>query len=91
MSYTLHFTTQAVKDVATIKKSNAKMYSKLKCLLEELIEHPYTGTGKPERMKHDYASCHSRRITHKHRLVYKILEEKVEVLVVSAYGHYYDK
>ncbi len=34
---------------------------------------------------------YSRRISHKHRLVYQILEEKVIVLVLAAQGHYGDK
>jgi len=37
-------------------------------LLDELIDHPTTGTGKPKKMK--YADCSSRRITQKHRFVY---------------------
>ncbi|MBQ3657914.1 MAG: type II toxin-antitoxin system YoeB family toxin [Bacteroidales bacterium] len=33
----------------------------------------------------------SRRITDKHRLVYRIFETEVFVEVISAYGHYSDK
>ena len=33
----------------------------------------------------------SRRITKKHRLVYRIYENNVVVLVLRAYGHYDDK
>jgi toxin YoeB len=58
-------------------------------LLDELIEHPATGTGKPEKMK--YADCYSRRITKKHRLVYSIDNDKIVVLVLSASGHNDDK
>ncbi|MCQ2172268.1 MAG: type II toxin-antitoxin system YoeB family toxin [Bacteroidales bacterium] len=31
---------------------------------------------------------YSRRITSEHRLVYKIYDDVVEVLVLSAFGHY---
>ena len=33
----------------------------------------------------------SRRITDKHRLVYEIHKDKIDVLIVNAYGHYNDK
>ena len=33
----------------------------------------------------------SRELTKKHRLVYRIYENEVLVLVISAYGHYNDK
>jgi toxin YoeB len=33
----------------------------------------------------------SRRISQKHRLVYRIFDTEVLVLVLSAYGHYDDK
>jgi len=53
--------------------------------------HPRTGTGQPEKLKHDLEGLYSRRINRKHRLVYNIKEEIVTVIVLSAYSHYGDK
>jgi len=39
----------------------------------------------------DRAGQWSRRISQKHRLIYMIDNEKVIVLLLSAYGHYDDK
>ncbi|WP_420836610.1 Txe/YoeB family addiction module toxin [Arcticibacter tournemirensis] len=64
---------------------------KLEKLLLELREHPKTGTGKPQLKKYTLSGFYSRRISHKHRLVYQILEEKVIVLILAAQGHYGDK
>ena len=66
-------------------------YSGLKRLLEELMDHPQIGTGKPEQLKGDRAGQWSRRITKKHRLIYTINDTEVLVLVLSSYGHYDDK
>ncbi|MBR5729100.1 MAG: type II toxin-antitoxin system YoeB family toxin [Prevotella sp.] len=33
----------------------------------------------------------NRRISQKHRLIYDIFEDVVQVIVLSAYGHYGDK
>ncbi len=59
--------------------------------LDELTEHPTTGTGKPEVLKFGLSGFYSRRITQKHRLVYKVDNEQIIVLIISAIGHYIDK
>lgn len=46
MSYKLRFTSNAVKDIQRHKKSgDKKLLQKIELLLEELKEHPKTGTG----------------------------------------------
>jgi len=55
-------------------------------LLEEISEHPFTGTGKPEALKHDLAGKWSRRINQEHRLIYEVKDN--EIIVVSLKGHY---
>ena len=89
--YSIEFTSTAAKDVLKLQKSEHRAYVKLEALLKELREHPTTGTGKPEPLKGDRSGQWSRRISQKHRLIYQIEEEKVTVLVLSAYGHYEDK
>jgi toxin YoeB len=54
--------------------------------LEELTEHPFTGTGKPEPLKPDLAGMWSRRINREHRLIYEV--EENTVFVLSAKEHY---
>jgi toxin YoeB len=53
-TYRLIVKETAEKDLFKIKKSgNQKSFSKIIKILEELKEHPYTGTGKPEPLKHN--------------------------------------
>ncbi len=88
MAYLLSFSNQASKDIDFHKKSGNKvLLKKLLVLLEELSEHPTTGTGKPEQLKHNLAGYWSRRIDQEHRLVYKIMENNI-VRIYSAKGHY---
>ena len=91
MSYTIQLSPDAIKDLAKLRKSEPKAFGKALDLIDELREHPRTGTGKPEPLSGDRAGQWSRRITQKHRLVYSIEDEIVQVYVVSAYGHYGDK
>lgn len=92
MSYTLDFSKTALADIDKHKKSGDKVIlKKIERLLNELMEHPLTGTGQPEMLKHNLAGLYSRRINKKHRLVYSINEQVVTVYVLSAYTHYGDK
>ena len=86
MSYHLDFTDSAKKDISFFKKSgNKAILKKLFLLLTEISEHPYTGTGKPEALKHQLSGCWSRRIDKEHRLVYEVLDDAI--LILSAKGH----
>ena len=86
--YTIVFTEDAKKDLKELNKKAPQAVSKLSKLLDEVREHPRTGTGQVEQLKGYDGSVYSRRITKEHRLVYKIYDEVVEVLVLSTFGHY---
>ena len=48
MAYKIQYYRQALLDAARLKRDEPKAYEKLKKLEKELMEHPKTGTGKPE-------------------------------------------
>lgn len=92
MSYTLQLTADALEDIEYLKKAGDKAtLKKLAILFEELTAHPRTGTGQPEELKYNFSGCWSRRINAKHRLVYRIEDEQVTVIILFARGHYKDK
>jgi len=49
-------------------------------LIKEVQRDPFTGTGKPEPLKHALSGCWSRRIDQEHRLVYQVREDKIRIL-----------
>ncbi len=88
MKYRLDFTEQSLEDIDFHKKSgNKAVLKKLKQLLEELTEHPFTGTGKPEALKHNLSGLWSRRINQEHRLIYEVMGDTI-VIILAAKGHY---
>ena len=89
--YKVILSPKALADAGRLKLSEPKAYQKLVGFIEELKEHPKTGTGHPEPLKGKPEGRWSRQITKKHRLVYRIYETEVYVDVLSAYGHYDDK
>ena len=86
--YTIVFTEDAKKDLKELNRKAPQAVLKLSRLLDEVREHPRTGPGQVEQLKGYDGSVYSRRITKEHRLVYKIYDEVVEVLVLSTFGHY---
>lgn len=87
MSYNLEFSKQATKDIDFHKKSgNKAVTKKILILLNEMTVDPFSGTGKPEQLKHNLSGYWSRRINSEHRLVYKVIEKNIRIY--SAKGHY---
>ena len=59
-------------DKATLKKLNA--------LIAECLRTPFSGTGKPEALRHELQGCWSRRLTQEHRLIYCQIEDDLVIL-----------
>ncbi|MGL5111765.1 MAG: Txe/YoeB family addiction module toxin [Flavobacterium sp.] len=79
----------AEKDLSKHKKSgDLASIKKIIKILNELKDHPYTGSGKPEPLKFELSGYWSRRINQKDRLIYEVQDDIVTVYVVSALGHY---
>ena len=91
MTYNIDFTDLALQGLVKLAKSEPKAYHKALLLIEELKVHPLLGTGHPEPLKGNPEGRWSRRISKKHRLVYRVSEKEIIVLVISVYGHYDDK
>lgn len=67
---------------------NVKITKRIKKLLADIQQHPFTGIGKPEPLKGNQQDKWSRRITDEHRLIYKISNGMIFVYVVSMRFHY---
>ena len=64
------------EDLTYLLDGEKKLAIKVRKLIREIVRHPFTGTGKPEPLKHEYAGYWSRRIDKQHRLVYRIIGEE---------------
>ena len=80
----------AEKDLSKHKKSgDLASIKKIIKILNELKDHPYTGSGNPEPLKFELTGYWSRRLNKKDRLIYEVHDDIVTVVVVSALGHYF--
>lgn len=82
--YSIEFTPSARRDVLKIQKSSPQLAKKLIQLIEELREHPYTGTGKPEQLKFTNGIW-SRRLDKKNRIRYIVQDDVVIVTIFAIF------
>lgn len=69
------------KDKKTLKRINL--------LIQDIDRNGYDGIGKPEALTGSLKGYWSRRIDEKHRIVYRINENKIKILQCRT--HYGDK
>lgn len=93
MAYIVFLSESAKTEMAVISRSGDKAtIRKIAKMLVELQEHPRSGTGQVEHLKHFvYPETWSRRINKKYRMIYEIHDTEVYVNVVSFRSHYGDK
>lgn len=80
------FENNALNDFTNWASENKKVFDKITKLLDEIRRTPFTGTGKPEALKHNLKGLWSRRITDEHRLIYKITDDLI--IVTACREHY---
>ena len=81
---------QAEEDLNYWKsKSDTRILKRIRALLADIQQHPFSGIGKPELLKGTNGNGKwSRRINDEHRLVYSISEGRIYVYVFSLRYHY---
>jgi len=68
------------------RKHQPRIAAKISHLITATAIDPEHGIGKPERLRHEYAGCWSRRIDATNRLVYEISGS--ELLIIRLRFHY---
>jgi toxin YoeB len=82
----LIFAEQAWQDYLHWQVTDKVLLKRINALIKETSRTPYSGTGKPEALKHALAGYWSRRIDDEHRLVYRADDHEVRIL--KARYHY---
>lgn len=80
------FSSHAWEQYLYWQKIDKKTVSKINRLIKECQRNPFEGTGKPEPLKAELSGYWSRRISHEHRLVYKITPDAI--VIVQCRFHY---
>lgn len=80
------FTPNGWEDYTHWVGSDRNVLKRINKLIDDILRDPYSGIGKPERLRHVLAGAWSRRIDEEHRLVY--LVDGDDVVILQARYHY---
>jgi toxin-antitoxin system, toxin component, Txe/YoeB family len=86
VKYVVKFSKQAEKDKKLLKGAGLEKVTKE--LLDIISSDPYQTPPYYEKLKGNSNEFFSRRINIKHRLVYKVVSETNEVIVLRMWSHY---
>jgi toxin YoeB len=80
------FSPDALEEYGYFKRHIPQIAGKIRQLIEDIMQTPHSGLGKPEPLKYGLAGYWSRRINREHRLVYKVEDDTI--YVASCRYHY---
>ena len=89
--YTIKFDDPVVKVIAKWKKSNPILFKKFTNIVKAIAIDPRHGIGHPEPLVGGGNITYSKHISAHDRIIYRIYDEDVYVIVVELEGHYKDK
>jgi toxin YoeB len=73
------FSSQAWTDYLAWLQDDKAVARRINQLIAAIQRNPFEGIGKPEQLLHQLAGWWSRRITDEHRLVYRVVQDRVEI------------
>lgn len=74
------FVDESWEDYLYWQATDRKKLKKINALLKDIARTPFEGLGKPEPLKHKYAGYWSRRIDNEHRLIYRCVEDEIQII-----------
>lgn len=80
------FNRRFIDDLRYWTETDRKLALRVIDLIEAILRDPYEGIGKPEPLKYLGPNTWSRRINREHRIVYRVLDDRIDFL--QARYHY---
>jgi len=81
------FLEQGWEDYQFWVQTDRAMLRRLNRLIEDAARSPFSGIGKPEALRDDFAGWWSRRIDEEHRMVYR--HEGDSLVIAQCRFHYH--
>ena len=82
----LVFSEHAWDDYQYWVETDRQVLKRINRLIQEIMREPFSGSGKPEPLKHGLSGYWSRRINDEHRIVYRVSDDAV--LIAQLRYHY---
>lgn len=85
----LAFTRDGWDDYLYWQQTDRKTLERINDLIRDTLRHPFEGIGKPEPLRGTLKGFWSRRVTQEHRLVYQVIGNGDERILVIAQCRYH--
>lgn len=85
----LAFTSDGWRDYLYWQEADVKTLERINDLIRDTLRQPFAGIGKPEPLKGTLKGFWSRRITQEHRLVYQVIGNGDDRMIVIAQCRYH--
>ncbi|MFD4422521.1 Txe/YoeB family addiction module toxin [Agromyces sp. NPDC058484] len=82
----LVFTDRGWDDYQWLQANDRRLLRRTDDLIKAALREPFSGIGKPERLRYGLADTWSRRIDQEHRLVYRVLGD--DLVILAARFHF---
>ncbi len=89
--YAVKFDAKVSKVISKWKKSNPLLFRKFVKVINAIADDPRHGIGHPEPLIGGRDMIYSRHISAHDRIIYRIYDNEVYVLVIELEGHHDDK
>lgn len=73
------FTSHGWSDYLWWQSNDRRIVKRINTLITDITRNGHDGIGKPEQLREDVSGWWSRRIDREHRLVYRIVDDAVEI------------
>ena len=80
------FVSKFLADLRYFTEHDRRLALRLLDLVDAVLRDPFAGAGRPEPLKYLGPNLWSRRLTDEHRLVYRVLADRIDFL--QARYHY---
>ena len=74
------FTELSWEDYLFCQKNDKQKLKRINELLKDIYRNHCEGIGKPEPLKFNYAGLWSRRIDEEHRLIFRVIDDEVQIV-----------
>ena len=82
----INWNSEAWKEYVDWQSKDKKIVKKINEIIKDIQRNGNEGIGKAEPLKHELSGYWSRRITDKHRFIYKLTEN--EIIIIGCANHY---
>ena len=73
------FVDESWEDYLYWQKIDKQKLKRINELIKDIARNPFSGIGKPEPLKFKYAGFWSRRIDEEHRIIYRVVDDEIQI------------